>query len=99
MFTKPLRTIRSMVAYQLQPPPLNEFADYDEYWSKRDALPPGFVHRRWIVAADAMADEGSVLAVGCGRGGFLAYLRQRHPRLRLAGCDVSPVAVEKTRQH
>ncbi len=98
VLAKPFRTIRAIVAYQLRPMPLDEFADYDEYWSKRDNLPPGYVFRRWEVAAEAMAEEGRVLAVGCGRGGFLAYLKQRRPRLQIAGCDVSPAAVEQTRQ-
>jgi len=32
---KPFRTLRAMVTYQLQPPPMTEFADYNEYWDKR----------------------------------------------------------------
>ena len=36
----------------------------------------------------------SVLDVGCGGGAALAELAERFPEAKLAGCDVSPLAVE-----
>ena len=36
----------------------------------------------------------SVLDVGCGGGAALAELAERYPEARLAGCDVSPLAIE-----
>lgn len=93
--TKPFRTLRSMVAYQLQPPPMEEFSDYDEYWKRRG--PSSWVYRRWEVAADAMKDGCSVLDIGCGQGGFLRYLRQRYPNMHITGCDISDAAVEQAK--
>lgn len=93
---KPLQSARAALAYQLQPPPMEEFADYDEYWAKR-GVPQG-VFRRWQIAAAATEDGGRVLSIGCGAAGFLAYLRERRPDLVLAGCDISPAAVARARQ-
>jgi SAM-dependent methyltransferase len=93
---KPFQTIRSIVAYQLQPPPMEEFTGYDEYWTRRGTS--SLIYRRWEVAADAMEDGCSVLDVGCGSGGFLAYLKKRRPHMRAVGCDISPVAVERAKQ-
>ncbi len=93
---KPFRTIRSILAYQLHPPPMEEFADYDEYWRKRGA--PSGIYRRWQIAAAAMETGSRVLDVGCGSAGFLAYLKQRRPDLVLAGCDMSPAAVARARE-
>jgi len=46
---------------------------------------------------DLLPVEGlSVLEVGCGPGGNLSVLAQRHPR-RLVGADVSPAMVELAR--
>lgn len=93
---KPFQTIRAILAYQWQPPPMEAFADYDEYWAKRGA--PPVLYRRWQIAVDAMETGGSLLDVGCGSLGFLEYARRRRPDLRLAGCDVSPAAVEKAKR-
>ena len=93
---KPFQTVRAIAAYQLQPPPMAEFANYDEYWARRGD--PGVIFRRWKIAVDAMEDGRSLLDVGCGSGGFLAYLKQRRPGMRLAVCDLSPTAVDKARR-
>ena len=94
--TKPWQTLNAIVRYQLQPQPLEEFSDYDEYWAKRGT--PSVIYRRWEIAADAMEDGASVLDIGCGSTGFLTYLKSRRPRMRLVGCDISTTAVEKARQ-
>ncbi len=93
---KPFRTLRAIIAYQLQPPPMEEFADYNEYWDKRGA--PAVIYRRWQLAADAMDRGASVLDVGCGSNGFLCYLKQRRPDLDLTGCDTSANAVARARE-
>jgi 2-polyprenyl-3-methyl-5-hydroxy-6-metoxy-1,4-benzoquinol methylase len=97
-WSKPLQTLRNIVAYQLQPPPLHDFTNYDDYWVQRGAPDPDYIFRRWEVAAAAMEDGSSVLGVGCGPGGFLQYLKRRRPHMRISGCDISAVAVEKARQ-
>ena len=93
---KPFRTLRAMVTYQLQPPPMTEFADYNEYWDKRGD--PSVIYRRWQIAADAMELGASVLDVGCGSNGFLTYLKQCRPDLDLTGCDTSVNAVSRARE-
>ena len=93
--TKPLQSLRAIAHYQLQPPPMDEFDNYDEYWSKRGA--PSVIYRRWEVAADTMEDGASVLDIGCGSSGFLTYLKSRRPRMRMVGCDLSSAAVEKVK--
>jgi len=79
------------------PAPLDEFDDYDEYWDRRG--PAGsHVYYRWIAAADLLPDEGTLLDVGCGDGGFLSYLRTRRPNLGCKGVDISERSVELTRR-
>ena len=71
--------------YQFGPPPMRVFSDYDDYWQKREPLD---FQRRWKIAAD-LIDGGTVLDVGCGRGEFLEYLRERKPGIRCKGMDCS----------
>jgi SAM-dependent methyltransferase len=40
---------------------------------------------------------GTVLDTGCGQGRYLEVLRHYYPNCRLAGCDISTVAIEKAR--
>lgn len=96
MWLKPFQTLGAIVTYQMQPPPMTEFVDYDGYWARRGV--PSVIYRRWIITADAMADGRSVLDIGCGSGGFLAYLKQRRPNMRISVGDISPAAVERARQ-
>jgi SAM-dependent methyltransferase len=42
-------------------------------------------------------EPGRVLDYGCGQGRYLDVVRERFPRARLAGCDVSQVALEQAR--
>lgn len=95
--TKPFRTLHSILAYQLQPPPLNEFTDYDNYWEKRGKVP--VIYRRWEVAAETFELNSTVLDVGCGNGEFLSYLREKRPDLILKGCDTSAIGVERAKSN
>lgn len=45
------------------PAPLDDFADYDENWQRRE--PFRRVIRRWVIAADLRPEEGTLLDVGC----------------------------------
>jgi methionine biosynthesis protein MetW len=75
--------------------PLEEFADYDEYWEWRGQVT--VLHERWKIARDLIPDGSSVLDVGCGTGRFLAFLQGERPNCELRGLDVSERAVEMAR--
>lgn len=76
----------------LDPMPLGEFADYDEYWEKRGRQEPKY---RFVWVAARLPGQGTVLDVGCGDGAFLEYIREHKPRLRLIGIDGSAAAIDK----
>ena len=78
----------------LDPMPLKDFADYDDYWDKRGRQEPKY---RFVWVSERMPDEGTVLDVGCGDGAFLEYVRSRKPQLRLIGIDGSSAAIGKLR--
>lgn len=78
------------------PAPLQDFADYDDYWQTRGDL--GYVLRRWQLAAEWLPETGTLLDVGCGGGEFLKYLRTVRPGIRAAGVDLSAEAVRRTRE-
>ncbi len=78
----------------LDPMPLREFADYDDYWQQRGRQEPKY---RFVWVADRLPEKGTVLDVGCGDGAFLEYVRDRKPGLRLIGIDGSNAAIAKLR--
>jgi predicted TPR repeat methyltransferase len=43
-------------------------------------------------------DFNSLLDIGCGRGAFLAQIRDRFPNIKLMGIDLSPLMVKSTRE-
>ena len=94
---KPFRTLRSALGYQLQPQPLTEFQDYDNYWEKRGKV--AIIYRRWEIAADTFEPHSTVLDIGCGNGEFLLYLREKRPDLILKGCDTSAVGVKRAKEN
>ena len=75
--------------------PLDDFANYDEYWEWRGRL--NIIHRRWEISRDLIPDGSSVLDVGCGSGQFLSFLRTHRPHCSVRGIDISPRAVEMAR--
>jgi methionine biosynthesis protein MetW len=78
----------------LDPMPLRQFSDYDDYWDKRGRQEPKF---RFVWVAERLPDEGTVLDVGCGDGAFLEHVRAVKPGLRLIGIDGSVAAIDKLR--
>lgn len=78
----------------LDPMPLKEFADYDDYWQQRGAQARKY---RFVWVASDLSDTGRVLDIGCGDGAFLEYLHQQKPKLDLLGIDGSEVAIKKLR--
>ena len=74
--------------------PLAEFADYDEYWRKRDqAVGRNEILHRFVWIADRIPRNAAVLDIGCGDGQFLRYLKDRGITQEVYGLDVSPVAI------
>lgn len=78
----------------LDPMPLREFSDYDDYWDKRGRQEP---KHRFVWVAKRLPDQGTLLDVGCGDGAFLEYVREQKPRLHLIGIDGSATAIGKLR--
>ncbi len=88
--------------------------EYDpkKYWTHFGLIYREKYHRRFLRGLKKGSDRNvelmttcvgklgvkSVLDVGCGYGLFLKALSERHPELRLSGCDVSPTQVEETRK-
>ena len=75
--------------YQFGPAPLNDFSDYDHYWAQRgekvDAEGP---LRRWVIAAECIAEHSSLLDFGCGTGEFLTYIRSVKPTVKAKEADL-----------
>lgn len=90
-----LQRIKQRLRNLWRPAPLREFSDYDDYWTERGST--NHVFRRWVLAADLLPQEGTVLDVGSGSGEFLTYLRSRRPNLKLSGVDISERSAEMTR--
>ncbi|MEX1114618.1 MAG: methionine biosynthesis protein MetW [Akkermansiaceae bacterium] len=78
----------------LDPMPLKEFSNYDDYWDKRGKQEPKY---RFVWVLQRLPDEGKLLDVGCGDGAFLEYVREQKPRLQLMGIDGSAAAIKKLR--
>jgi ubiquinone/menaquinone biosynthesis C-methylase UbiE len=53
---------------------------------------------RWLVATLGLADDASVLEVGCGPGVVLGVLAEAAPRGRVVGVDPSPVMLRQARR-
>jgi ubiquinone/menaquinone biosynthesis C-methylase UbiE len=53
---------------------------------------------RWLTARLGLADDASVLEVGCGPGVVLGVLAQAAPRGRVVGVDPSPVMLRQARR-
>jgi methionine biosynthesis protein MetW len=81
-----------------RPAPLEEFHDYDQYWEARvrDGRQEPILDR-YRTIAKLLPTNASVLDIGCGDGAFLRYLRTCRKDCRLAGADISSVAIEELR--
>lgn len=78
----------------LDPMPLKEFTDYDDYWQKRGRQEPKY---RFTWVARQLPETGKLLDIGCGDGAFLEYAREVRPNLNMLGVDGSAAAIEKLR--
>jgi hypothetical protein len=91
------RALRRQVRSIWAPPPLSEFADYDDYWEARgDAV--GLDSMRWRIAADLIPDGATVLDVGSGSCEFATYLTSQKPGGSVTTADVAERAVQLARQ-
>lgn len=93
--TPVLRTLYRYWSELTRPAPLSEFQDYDDYWHSRvrDGKRSPVLDRYRIVAG-LVPDHASVLDIGCGEGAFLRYLGAAKPSCRIAGADISSVAID-----
>lgn len=76
----------------IDPMPLEEFSDYDDYWEQRVRQEPKY---RFVWVAERLPREGRMLDIGCGDGAFLEHARQVRPDLEMIGLDGSATAIEK----
>lgn len=56
---------------------MQRFEGYNDYWDARGGEP--IIDPRWQIAASMIPDRATVLDVGWGAGGFLAYLTSQRP--------------------
>lgn len=91
MFRKLLSLYREVF---LDPMPMEEFRDYDEYWDKRIEQKP---KHRFVWVAQQLPDQGRLLDIGCGDGAFLEYARPQRPGMQMCGIDASRSAIDKLR--
>lgn len=90
-----LRIITRTLEYINRLAPLQEFADYDEYWETR--ADDGRVSRvldRHKVIAGLIDDGASVLDIGCGDCAFQQHLLRARPGCKPLGLDTSTTAVQ-----
>jgi len=90
-----LEGLRGRLTKMGRPAPMRDFADYDDYWTRRITV--GDTMPRWKIAAELIEDGATVLDVGCGSGEFLEYLARERPGVRATGCDFSAESVEMAR--
>lgn len=76
------------------PAPYQSFSSYDQYWEQRQFRGIVKVEPRWRIALRELPSFNSLLDIGCGDGGFLAFLNQYHPTAILEGIDISNRALE-----
>lgn len=74
---------------------------YNRYWSPEDAIPdhdPTTPTREAKLkeALVGLAPKSKVLDVGCGKGGFTAFIGRQG--FQASGTDLSPVAIERAKQ-
>jgi methionine biosynthesis protein MetW len=93
--TKPFSLVRELVHLIFtKKMPLEEIADYDEYWTKRDDLK---IIVRFKYIANDLPNKGTLLDIGCGDGTFLNYLKKVKPEIKTVGIDVSTQAIQKVK--
>jgi len=96
-FFQKIPVVRSLYRYIreiVRDAPLEEFANYDEYWDARireNRVAP--VLDRYVQIASRVRPNASLLDIGCGEGAFLQYMRKARPDCRLAGADISSYSV------
>lgn len=71
--------------------PLMQSMDYDEYWQHKPAMS---LQPRYFIMAEQIDKGDTVLDVGCGDAGLLAYIKQIKGINEL-GIDISSVAVKR----
>ncbi len=74
---------------------MNSKQFYEKYWGARNKSS----HRpRHDIFSEWIADNSSVLDVGCGDGAFLNFLKEQNRGLNLTGIDISEQALSVSRE-
>lgn len=76
--------------------PLDDFGDYDDYWSKRGFPRPSVERARLI--SPSVAKGKNVLDIGCGDGTLIDYLHKRNSPGYICGIDISSSAVKHVKK-
>lgn len=95
-----MRIVARLFEYINRPAPLDEFGDYDDYWTSRTS--DGLVSReldRFKVIGSLIGDGVRVLDVGCGDAAFQQYLAKCKPGCKTLGLDSSHEAVQLALRH
>jgi methionine biosynthesis protein MetW len=79
----------------VEPAPLEQFEDYDEYWDTRGDVP--YMHR-WGTAAGLIPSGSTVIDIGSGDCGFARHLQSKKPDVKITTSDLSPNAVAMARE-
>lgn len=91
-----LKKIKKTFSLLIDPMPLNDFSDYDEYWEQRVFDKPSL--DRTKVISRYIKPNARILDVGCGEGTTIEYLSQHNTPAYICGIDVSKKAVEFVRK-
>lgn len=90
-----LRILVRLIIEIYKPAPLDEFANYTEYWCMRDEYGrTNQILNRFVVIEKLIKNGDKVLDIGCGDGSFMAYLKNRKEDIDALGIDISPEAVK-----
>lgn len=98
MLNKFKHYIRDLLRYPIYQRPDQA---YETYWKSRDIATiklNSFQQKRAELLAKLIKDGDSVLDVGCGDGGILAYVREHAKPGRLLGIDSSTTVLEAARR-
>ena len=72
--------------------PMNDFRDYDEYWTLRGFHEPS--KKRAHIISKFIESDSTILDVGCGDGTVIDFISKNNSPMKVTGVDISKKAVE-----